>query len=219
MSGSSRQEADEIERQMTSSWIVEERDTQLLGLLVKNFGLTTFKDWQLDAIKAVMKGKNALVIQPTGSGKSLCFSFPPYAPEKLSVVVTPTISLMEDQVRGLTERGISAAHLGGGQKDSAVLPGLQSGKYRVLFVTPLLKQQFPRLSGLQDVSLGLTLAFEIEASEFVQVLRTGSSHYWLHSWRSRYFWQHAASPYLRPQVADCSTASNASQHHYLEVHP
>ena len=83
-----------------------------------------------------MKGKNALVIQPTGSGKSLCFSFPPYATEKLSVVVTPTISLMEDQVKGLTERGISAAHLGGGQKDSAVLPGLQSGKYRVLFVTP-----------------------------------------------------------------------------------
>lgn len=115
---------------------IEERDTQLLGLLVKNFGLTAFKDWQEDAIKSVMRGKNALVIQPTGSGKSLCFSFPPYATDKLSVVVTPTISLMADQVKSLTEHGIGAAHLGGGHKDSEVLHGLQSGEYRVLFVTP-----------------------------------------------------------------------------------
>ena len=59
-----------------------------------------------------------------------------YATEKLSVVITPTISLMADQVKGLMEHGVSAAHLGGGKKDSEVLPGLQSGKYRVLFVTP-----------------------------------------------------------------------------------
>lgn len=114
----------------------EERTTQLLGLLVKNFGLTTFKNWQLEAIKAVIKGKNALIIQPTGSGKSLCFSFPPFATEKLSIVITPTISLMADQVKSLMEHGISATHLGGGKKDFEVLPGLQSGKYRVLFVTP-----------------------------------------------------------------------------------
>ena len=114
----------------------EERNTQLLGLLVKNFGLTTFKNWQLEAIKTVIKGKNALIIQPTGSGKSLCFSFPPFATEKLSIVITPTISLMADQVKSLMEHGISAAHLGGGKKDLEVLPGLQSGKYRVLFVTP-----------------------------------------------------------------------------------
>ena len=118
----------------------EERNTQLLGLLVKNFGLTTFKNWQLEAIKTVIKtvikGKNALIIQPTGSGKSLCFSFPPFATEKLSIVITPTISLMADQVKSLMEHGISVAHLGGGKKNLEVLPDLQSGKYRVLFVTP-----------------------------------------------------------------------------------
>ena len=96
---------------------------------MKNFGLTAFKNWQLDAIKTVINSKNTLVIQPTGSGKSLCFSFPPFANEKLSVVITPTVSLMVDQVKGLMEHGISAAHLGGGKKDFEVLPDLQSGKY------------------------------------------------------------------------------------------
>ena len=85
----------------------------MLGLLVKNFSLTTFKNWQLEAIKTVIKDKNALIIQPTGSRKSLCFFFPPFATEKLSIVITPTISLMAHQVKSLMEHGISAAHLGG----------------------------------------------------------------------------------------------------------
>ena len=87
----------------------------MLGLLVKNFGLTTFKNWQLEAIKTVIKGKNALIIKPTGSRKTLCFFFffPPFATEKLSIVITPTISLMAHQVKSLMEHGISAAHLGG----------------------------------------------------------------------------------------------------------
>ena len=100
----------------------EESTTQLLGLLEKNFGLTAFKIWQLEA--PVIKGKNALVIQPTGSGKSLCVSFPPFATKKLSIVINPTINLMADQVKSLIKHGISVAHLGGGKKDFEVLPGL-----------------------------------------------------------------------------------------------
>ena len=65
--------------------VVRFQGSQLLGLLVKNIGLTAFKNWQLNVIKTVIKGKNTLIIQPTGSGKSLCFSFPPYTTEKLSV--------------------------------------------------------------------------------------------------------------------------------------
>ena len=72
----------------------EERSTQLLGLLVKNFGLTTFKNWQLEAIKAVIQAKNTLIIQPAGNGKSLCFSFPPFATEKLFTVITPIQSAL-----------------------------------------------------------------------------------------------------------------------------
>lgn len=95
---------------------------------MKYFGLTAFKNWQLDAITTIINNNNTLVIQPTGSGKNLCFSFPPFANEKLSVVITPTVSLMVDQVKGLMEHGISAVHLGGGKKDFEMLPYLQSGK-------------------------------------------------------------------------------------------
>lgn len=98
-----------------------------------NFGLTTFKNWQLEAIKTVIK--NALIIQPTASGKSLCFSFPTFVTEKLSIVITPTISLMADQVKSL----IGAWHqcnTSRWRKDFEVLPSLQSEKYRVLFMTP-----------------------------------------------------------------------------------
>ena len=103
---------------------------------MKNFGLTAFKDWQLETINTVIKGKNTLIIQPTGGGKSLCFCFPPLVTEKVSIVITPTISIMADQVRGLQEKGIQAAHLGGGVKDADVLPRLRAGEYKVLFVTP-----------------------------------------------------------------------------------
>jgi len=67
----------------------------------------------IEAIKAVIQAKNTLIIQPTGSGKSLCFSFPPFVTEKLSTVITPTISLKADHVKTLMEYGISAAHLVG----------------------------------------------------------------------------------------------------------
>ena len=69
----------------------------MTGLLLKKFNLTTFKDWQLRAIKALVGGQDALVVQPTGSGKSLCYQFPAIWLKKTTVVLTPTISLMDDQ--------------------------------------------------------------------------------------------------------------------------
>ena len=69
------------------------------GMLADRFQLTSFKDWQQRAIEAAISGKDALIIQPTGSGKSLCFQFPAVWSKKTTVVITPTVSLMSDQTR------------------------------------------------------------------------------------------------------------------------
>ena len=75
---------------------VELHEMQMTGILVKQFGLTAFRDWQLEIIQAVLARKNTFVLQPTGSGKSLCFQFPPLVTKKMTVVLTPTIALMND---------------------------------------------------------------------------------------------------------------------------
>ena len=67
-----------------------------VATLAEKFKLTSFKPFQKDIIKAVLDGKDALVIHPIGSGKSLCFLFPPVYKEQKAIVVTPTISLMQD---------------------------------------------------------------------------------------------------------------------------
>ena len=66
--------------------------SQMVGLLVERFKLTTFKDWQLRTIKALINVQDALVVQSTGSGKSLCFQFPAAWLKKTTIIITPTIS-------------------------------------------------------------------------------------------------------------------------------
>ena len=75
-------------------------------------------DWSSQhwkVISALLSGKNCLVVHPTGSGKSLCFQFPPVFENKKAIVLTPTISLMQDQVANLDEKEIKAVYLGSAQ--------------------------------------------------------------------------------------------------------
>ena len=82
-------------------------------VLAEKFQLTHFKEFQTRIVNAVLN-KDTLVIQPTGSGKSLCFQFPAVYTKKLTLVITPTISLMQDQTH---EKGISTVYLGSAQMD------------------------------------------------------------------------------------------------------
>ena len=109
-----------------------------VATLAEKFKLTSFKPFQKDIIKAVLDGKDALVIYPTGSGKSLCFLFPPVYKEQKTIVVTPTISLMQDQVQKLMSMGIYATYLGSAQFDKQVesVSLAPNSKYRIIFVTP-----------------------------------------------------------------------------------
>jgi ATP-dependent DNA helicase RecQ len=79
--------------------------------LKKHFGYDDFRPLQEDIIQAVLDGKDAFVLMPTGGGKSLCFQLPSLMLDGLTLVVSPLIALMKDQVDSLTANGIQAAYL------------------------------------------------------------------------------------------------------------
>jgi len=92
----------------------------LIATLAEKFGLTSFKPFQNNFISATLDGSVTLVIHPTGSGKSLCFQFPPVYQNKKAIVVTPTISLMQDQVHALNSKGIPCVLVRSAQLDKQV---------------------------------------------------------------------------------------------------
>jgi RecQ family ATP-dependent DNA helicase len=108
---------------------------QLLGLL----GLTEFRPGQREAVQAALDGRDALVVMPTGGGKSLCYQLPALAGDELTVVVSPLIALMRDQCARLTDLGHPAVMLasgGDGEANRAALDALRDGSATVCFAAP-----------------------------------------------------------------------------------
>ncbi|XP_067114125.1 bifunctional 3'-5' exonuclease/ATP-dependent helicase WRN isoform X2 [Osmerus mordax] len=104
--------------------------------LKMNFGHSCFKPVQWKVIHSVMKERrDNLVVMATGYGKSLCFQFPPVYCGGLSVVISPLIALMEDQVLQLQMSNIPACFLGSAQTKNVLLD-VKQGKYKVVFITP-----------------------------------------------------------------------------------
>ena len=81
--------------------------SRLLGLLRDTFGHRDFRPGQEPVVSHAVSGRDLLVVMPTGAGKSLCFQLPALYLGGLTVVVSPLIALMKDQVDGLTEQGIA----------------------------------------------------------------------------------------------------------------
>ena len=114
------------------------QDAMLIATLAEKFCITSFKSFQKKIIDATLEGRDTLVIHPTGRGKSLCFQFPPVFQDKKAFVITPTISLMQDQVHGLQQKGINSTFLGSAQPNkqaecNALDPQSDISK---IFVTP-----------------------------------------------------------------------------------
>jgi ATP-dependent DNA helicase RecQ len=103
------------------------------------FGYDDFRGRQQTAIEAALAGRDALVLMPTGGGKSLCFQIPALLREGVGLVVSPLISLMEDQVRALRELGVRAAFANSSQsfaEQRRVLADLEAGSLDLLYVAP-----------------------------------------------------------------------------------
>jgi len=108
--------------------------------LRERFGLPSFHPWQREAIDALLHGRRkVLVVAPTGGGKSLCYQLPATELPGTTLVVSPLIALMEDQVRGLTERGIPATWLSStldGSERAARMARMRAGLYKLVYVAP-----------------------------------------------------------------------------------
>lgn len=113
--------------------------SQLEKTLKESFGLDSFRSAQKEVIEAVLARKNVLAVMPTGTGKSLCYQLPALIFPGLTVVVSPLISLMKDQVASLKDRGIDAEFINSslsGRERKARYEGIRSGSYRLLYVSP-----------------------------------------------------------------------------------
>ncbi|XP_061338027.1 ATP-dependent DNA helicase Q-like SIM [Gastrolobium bilobum] len=106
------------------------------NLLQKHFGFSSLKNFQKEALAAWVAHRDCLVLAATGSGKSLCFQIPALLTGKVVVVISPLISLMNDQCLKLARHGVSACFLGSGQLDDTVELKAMRGMYSVIYVCP-----------------------------------------------------------------------------------
>src|SRR5471030_627840 len=106
------------------------------SLLHSVFGFSDFRPGQEEIVQAVLDGENVLAVMPTGSGKSLCYQLPAMVRPGLSVVVSPLIALMRDQVKALAAAGVSAGSLNSSndqEENGRVLGLLRERSLRLLY--------------------------------------------------------------------------------------
>jgi len=113
--------------------------TELNAILKKHFGYDEFRPNQKEAILNVLDKKDTFVLMPTGGGKSLCYQLPSVVQDGLTLVVSPLIALMKDQVDSLVQNGVSAAYINstlGKEEISTIMTDARSGMLDILYVAP-----------------------------------------------------------------------------------
>lgn len=134
------------------------KEDDIYKILRETFGAEEFRGSQKEIILRTLNGGHSLVLMPTGMGKSLCYQLPAMLLEGLTVVISPLIALMKDQVDSLKKLGIDAAYinstLGRGEREDRYLK-IKSGAYRILYVSPerFRKKDFAEVIKSRSVSL------------------------------------------------------------------
>ena len=112
---------------------------ELLSLLKRFFGYTSFRPLQAEIIQRTLQKEDSLVLMPTGGGKSITFQVPALAKEGMCLVITPLIALMKDQVQNLKKRGIKALAIYSGMSRQDIIITLENcifGNYKFLYISP-----------------------------------------------------------------------------------
>jgi len=123
-----------------------------------NFGLNAFRPGQRAVIDAIITGKDTLCIMPTGGGKSLCYQLPSIARDGLTIVISPLIALMKDQVDGLNRNGIPATFINSSlapAEQQSRIGGMINGDYKLIYIAPerLRSNSFMRAVNKVDIQL------------------------------------------------------------------
>lgn len=112
---------------------------EALQILKKYFGYDSFRNGQERIIDTIMAGRDSFAIMPTGAGKSICYQVPGLLLPGITIVISPLISLMQDQVKALNEAGIHAAYINSSLSESQISKALQyagQGYYKIIYVAP-----------------------------------------------------------------------------------
>lgn len=128
------------------------------AILLRLFGYPDFRKPQKPAIEAVLAGRDALIVLPTGGGKSLCYQVPALMRQGLTVVISPLISLMKDQVDALEKRGLAAAFINSTLPTGAVsdrLTRAQRGELQLLYLAPERMDAGRTIDRLRDIGVAL----------------------------------------------------------------
>lgn len=136
---------------------------QITSNLKKYFGFDTFRKGQREIIEKILEGKDVLGVLPTGGGKSICYQLPALMEDGLTLVISPLISLMKDQVDALREDGIDASFINSSLDFETYIDTLEDvrkGKIKLLYISPeRLDNEFFR-DFLRDISLSFVAVDE-----------------------------------------------------------
>jgi len=127
-------------------------------ILKKYFGYDSFRIGQEDIIQSILSGRDALAIMPTGAGKSICYQVPALLLSGITLVISPLISLMQDQVKSLNEAGIHAAFINSSLTETQIAKALdlaEKGVYKIIYVAPerLESERFLKFALNGDISM------------------------------------------------------------------
>jgi len=174
--------------------------------LRETFGFDAFRPGQEDAVRAAIgpPARDVLVVMPTGAGKSLCYQLPALVREDLTLVVSPLVSLMQDQVDALARIAPGKVALVNAQQDAATnrdaLRRAVCGELRMLYVAPERFSSAPFLQAIRDTRIGL---FVVDEAHCVSQ--------WGHDFRPDYFRLADAARWLQAEAIIASTATATPQ--------
>ena len=168
------------------------------------FGFDGFRRGQEEACRAALEGRDALVVMPTGSGKSLCYQLPALVGDDLAIVVSPLVALMQDQVEALRARGREDVALVNSQQDAganrAAIDAALGGRLRLLYVAP---ERFSAPGFLDRIRAARVGLFVVDEAHCVSQ--------WGHDFRPDYFRLADAARYVGARSLMASTATATPQ--------
>ena len=137
---------------------MENKKTDKYQILKQYFGYDNFRSGQLPVVDSILSGQDTVAIMPTGAGKSLCYQVPALMLSGITIVVSPLVSLMKDQVRALNEAGVHAAYLNSSlsyQQYQKALGYAKEYRYKIIYVAPerLLTEEFLAFAKEIEISM------------------------------------------------------------------